>query len=128
MATDLKVSVKKQIDRLEKELAVATGRIAALRDEIKKHELIYDMLEGQRTVKRSRRGRPPVEPLKRGPRGAMIDWNAVLATLPDQFTLDTMSAHKAVNEKSRAYLRQVVVRWSKEGSIERTARGTYRKT
>ena len=127
MATDLKVSVKKQIDRLGKELAVATGRVAALRDEIKKHELIYDMLEGQRTSKRPR-GRPPVEPLKRGPRGAMIDWNAVLATLPDQFTLDSMSAHKAANEKPRAYLRQVVVRWSKEGRIERTARGTYRKT
>lgn len=40
--------------------------------------------------------------------GAMIDWNAVLATLPDQFTLDTTSAHKAANEKPRAYLRQVV--------------------
>ena len=26
-------------------------------------------------------------------RGAMIDWNAVLTTLPDQFTLDAMSAH-----------------------------------
>ena len=127
MATDLKVSVKKQIDRLGKELAVATGRVAALQDEIKKHELIYDMLEGQRTAKRPRRGRPPVEPLKRGPRGAMIDWNAVLATLPDQFTLDSMSAHKAANEKPRAYLRQVVVRWSKEGRIKRTARGTYQK-
>ena len=50
------------------ELAVATGRVAALRDEIKKHELIYDMLERQRPAKRPRRGRPPVEPLKRGPR------------------------------------------------------------
>ena len=128
MATDLKVSVKRQIDRLRKELAVAAERVAALRDEIKRHELIYDMLEGQRTAKRLRRGRLAAEPLKRGSRGTMIDWNAVLATLPDQFTLDSMSAHKAANEKPRAYLRQVVVRWSKEGRIERTARGTYRKT
>ena len=45
MAADLKVSVRKQIDRLKKELAVATGRVAALRDEIKRHELVYDMLD-----------------------------------------------------------------------------------
>ena len=51
----------------------------------------------------------------------MIDWNAVFATLPNQFTLETMS------EKPRAYLRQVVVRWSKEGRIKRTGRGMYQK-
>ena len=30
-----------------------------------------------------------------------------------------MSAHKAANKKPRAYLRQVVVRWSKESRIKR---------
>ena len=58
----------------------------------------------------------------------MIDWTAVFATLPDQFTLDTMIAHKTAGEKTRAYLRQVVVRWSKEGRIKRTGRGMYQKT
>ena len=58
----------------------------------------------------------------------MIDWTAVLATLPDRFTLDTMIAHKTASEKPRAYLRQVVVRWSKEGRIKRTGRGMYQKT
>ena len=58
----------------------------------------------------------------------MIDWNAVFTTLPDQFTLETMSAHKTASEKPRAYLRQVVVRWSKEGRIKRTGRGMYEKT
>ena len=62
------------------------------------------------------------------PHGAMIDWIAVFATLPDQFTLDTMIAHKTAGEKTRAYLRQVVVRWSKEGRIKRTGRGMYQKT
>ena len=38
MATDLKVSVRGQIDRLRKELNVATGQVAALQDEIKSHE------------------------------------------------------------------------------------------
>ena len=128
MATDLKISVRRQIDRLRKELAVATGQVAALRDEIKKHELIYDMLDGRNTGKRSRQGRSGAGALKRGPRGAMIDWNTVFTTLPDQFTLETMGAHKTASEKPRAYLRQVVVRWSKEGRIKRTGRGMYEKT
>ena len=125
---DLRVSVKRQIDRLKKELAVATEQVAALRDEIKRHEQVYDMLAGQKTGKRSRQGRSEVGTLKRGPRGAMIDWAAVFATLPDQFTLETMSAHKTAGEKPRSYHRQVVARWSKEGRIRRTGRGTYEKT
>ena len=128
MATDLKVRVTRQIDRLRKELAVATGQVAALQDEIKRNELVYDMLGGRKTEKRSRRGPSTVGSLKRGPRGAMIDWTAVFATLPDEFTLDAMIAHKTAGEKTRSYLRQVVVRWSKEGRIKRTGRGMYQKT
>ena len=128
MATDLKVSVRREIDRLRKELAVATGHVAALQDEIKRHELVYDMLDGRKTGKRPQQGPSAVGSLKRGPRGAMIDWNAVFATLPNKFTLETMSAHETASEKPRAYLRQVVVRWSKEGRIRRTARGMYQKT
>ena len=94
MATDLKVSVRRQIDRLRKKLAVATGQVAALQEEIKRHELVYDMLDGRKTGKRSRQGRSGAGALKRGPRGAMIDWTAVFATLPDQFTLDYLLAHK----------------------------------
>ena len=128
MATDLKVSVRRQLDRLRKELAVATGQVAALQDEIKTHELVYGMLDGRKTRKRSQQGPSAVGSLKRGPRGAMIDWNAVFATLPNEFTLETISAHETASEKPRAYLRQVVVRWSKEGRIRRTARGMYQKT
>ena len=67
MATDLKVRVRRQIDRLRKELTVATGQVAALQDEIKRDELVYDMLDGRKTGKRSRRGR----------RDAMIDWGII---------------------------------------------------
>ncbi|MDE0102096.1 MAG: hypothetical protein OXN89_06935 [Bryobacterales bacterium] len=128
MATDLKVSVRRQIDRLRKELAVATGQVAALKDEIKRHELVYDMLDGRKTSKRSRCGRSGAGALKRGPRGAMIDWTAVFATLPDQFTLESLVAHETAGEKARGYLRQMVARWSKEGRIRRTGRGMYEKT
>ncbi len=129
MALDLKVSVKKELDRLRKELAAATARLAALRDEIKRHELIYGMLDGKPTTG-NRPGRPRGSggAQKRGPSGSMIDWNAVFTTLPGEFTLDTMGANKTASEKPRAYLRQVVVRWSKEGRIKRVGRGMYQKT
>ena len=125
MDTDLKVSVRREIERLRKELDTATGRVAALQEEIRRHELIQDMLDGRKTAKGSRQGRGA---LKRGPRGAMIDWTAVFATLPDRFTLETMSAHETAGRKPRAYHRQVVSRWSKEGRIRRTGRGMYEKT
>ena len=128
MATDLKVSVRRQIDRLKKELAVATAQVAALQDEIKRHELVFGVLDGRKTGKRFRRGRSGAGALKRGPRGAMIDWTAVFATLPDQFTLDSLLDHETAGEKPRSYLRQVVVRWSKEGRARRTGRGMYEKT
>ena len=127
MVLDLKVKVGRQIDRLRKELTTATGRVSVLQDEIKRHELILGMLDGRNTGRRS--GRPStVGAVKRGPTGAMIDWNAVLATLPDQFTLDTMGAHETAREKPRSYLRQMVARWSKEGRIKRTGRGMYQKS
>ena len=125
---DLKVSVRKKIERLRKDLAVATGQVAALQDEIKRHELVHDMLDGRKTGKRSRRDGSAAGALKRGPRGAMIDWMAVFATLPDQFTLDSLLAHETAGEKPRSYHRQVVARWSKEGRIRRTGRGMYEKT
>ena len=128
MATDLKVSVRRQIARLRKELAVVTRQVAALQDEIKRHELVYDVLDGRKTGKKSRQGRPGAGALKRGPRGAMIDWAAVFATLPSQFTLDSLRAHETAGQKPRVYLRQVVSRWSKEGRIRRTGRGMYEKT
>ncbi len=129
MATDLKDSVRREIDRLRKELAVATGRVAALLEEIRRHELVQDMLGGPRTGKGSRQGRRSMAGgLKRGPRGAMIDWTAVLATLPDRFTLDSLLTHETAGEKTPAYHRQVVSRWSREGRVRRTGRGMYEKT
>ena len=129
MAEDLKDSVRREIDRLRKELETATGRVAALQEEIRRHERVQEMLDGRKTGKGSRQGRRSTAgALKRGPRGAMIDWTAVFATLPDRFTLDSLLAHETAGVKNRAYLGQVVSRWSKDGRIRRTGRGTYEKT
>ena len=125
MALDLRDSVRKQIDLFKKELAAATERVDNLKDEIKRYEVIHEMLAGD-DKPAPRRGRPR-GPQKRGPSGSMIDWNAIFETLPNEFNLDTIGANETAQEKPRAYLRQVVVRWSKEGRISRVGRGQYRK-
>ena len=53
---------------------------------------------------------------------------AVLETLPGELTPDAMSGYKTTSGKPRFYLRQVVVRLSKEGRIKRTGRGMYQKS
>ena len=50
-ATDLKFSVRRQIDRL-RELTVVKGKLPVLEDEIKRYELIYDMLDGRKKAPR----------------------------------------------------------------------------
>ena len=121
MASDLKVCVRRQIDRLTKELAAATGQVATLREEIKRHELIYDMLDGRKTGRRFRRGRSAVGPLKRVPGGAMIDWKAVFATLPGEFTLDTIGAHEMASGEA-ASLPLAVGRTVVEGGSDQAHR------
>lgn len=81
MATDLKVSVGRQIERSRKELAVATGQVVALQEEIRRHELVYDMLDERKTGKRSRQGRSGARALKRGPRGVVLEaeWKVKIA-------------------------------------------------
>ena len=61
MATDLKDSVGREIDRLRKGLAVATGRVAELQEEIERHELVHDMLVGRKTGKGPGRFAPGLE-------------------------------------------------------------------
>lgn len=139
MALDLKVSVKRHMDGLNKELAAVTRRQTALRGEIEQCEQFYRTLggdagtDGKEQPKRG--GRPRVQRTEQKPkpkkspgrRGSMIDWNAIFQTLPGEFSLDNLESHKIAREKPRAYLRQVVVRWSKEGRIKRTSRGKYQK-
>lgn len=144
MALDLKVSVKRHMDGLSKELAAVTRRQTALRGEIDQCEQFYRTLGGDAGMdgkeqptqpKQPKRGgrprvqRPEQKPKKSpGRRGSMIDWNAIFQNLPAEFSLDNLESHKIAREKPRAYLRQVVTRWSKEGRIKRTARGKYQKT
>jgi hypothetical protein len=119
MAVDLKTSVSKEINQINKSIVRARSQLESLRDELKRHENIYEMLGGGRKRNagvKSQRGRR-----------ATVNWSSVLRGLPGTFTVDAMSRKSAVRRKPRAYLRQVVVRWVKEGKIKRTKRGVYQK-
>ncbi|MEE9551219.1 MAG: hypothetical protein V3W08_12555 [Candidatus Binatia bacterium] len=119
MAVDLKVSVSKEITSLRKTIAQKTSELASLRDELKRHQRVYELLGGQRA--RTRRTRA------RGKRAVTVDWNSVLKGLPATFTLDHIYRASAVKGKPRGYLRHVVVKWARQHKIKRTGWGRYRK-
>ena len=105
MVLDLKVSVRRQIYQLRKDLAAATGRVAALRDDVKRHELIYDMLDRDDRLEcglcdSARRGYPGCPECPR-------DGKRKTPSLPP-----------AVGR----------MLWSKDGRIKRTGRGMYQKS
>jgi hypothetical protein len=52
MATDLKLLVEKEISRLKKDLARNASALAALRDDLKRHEAVYRFLEEGRAPRR----------------------------------------------------------------------------
>ena len=107
---------------------MATGKLPRGRTRSSGTSWFYDMLDGRKAGKRSRQGRSEAGALKRGPRGAMIDWTAVFGTLPGRFTLDSLVAHETAGVKTRGYLRHVVALWSKEDRIRCTGRGMYERT
>ena len=126
MAVALKVSLRNEIDRLKKNIGQRSSGITSLRNELKKHEEIYNLLAGDRVeARRARRTGTRVK-ARRVRSGERVDWSSVLNGLPKSFTSSVVQ-EQAPNTKSKAYLRQVVVRWVKEGKVKRIERGKYRK-
>lgn len=119
MAIDLRASVRKEINQLRRDIGRASSHLGSLKDELKKRQRIHDLLGGQKARRRRTKGR--------GRRRTTVNWNSVLNGLRRTFNIDNIARKSAVKNKPRAYLRQVVVRWAKEGKIKRTGRGKYRK-
>jgi len=119
MALDLKVSVRQQITQLRKKITQKSRELTSLKGELKRHGRVYRLLGGNRGVKR----RP-----KRGSGGKRrVDWKAVLKALPNSFSIGEMAKRGVLRKKSRVYLRQIVVRWTRQGKIKRIGRGKYQK-
>ena len=118
MPQNLITSVRREIDRLKKETDRKTSELAALKVGLIKHQRAYRLLAG-RDTKTQRPGR------KRG--RAPVNWNSMLDQLPSRFTVRDIAKKAGARRKSSGYVRQVAVRWAKQGNTRRIARGKYQK-
>ncbi len=122
MSENLTTSVRREIDRLKKEIGQRTSQLASLKDDLRRHQKVYGLLRGSdRTARRPRRARGRVE------RRAPVNWNSVLRGLPSRFTTGDIAKAADARGKSPVHLRQVAVRWAKQGKTKRVGRGDYEK-
>ena len=119
MASDLKLSVGREIVRLKRSIVKTNSELASLNDELKRDERVYELLSDNRARRRA--------PRSRARKGRTVDWNSVLKGLPGSFTIGDLAKKIGARGKPNPYLRQVVVRWLKEGKTKRIGRGKYRK-
>ena len=122
MPENLITSVRREIDRLKKEIGQRTSELVASKDELIKHQKAYRLLAGGNT-KAQRPGR------KRGraKRTTPVNWNSMLDLLPSRFTVGDLAKKAVAGRNSSGYVRQVAVRWAKQGKTKRVGRGRYRK-
>ena len=90
--------------------ATLGGRISAALGEL-----------GGKTVKapRAKRGRP------RG--GKRVSWDAVLASLPESFTIEDVLKNPDAARKGRAQIYPALNRWEASKVIKRVAKGRYKR-
>ena len=119
MATNLISSVREEISQITKSIAQKNSELASLKNELKKHERVYELLSDNRARRRA--------PRRRVVKSTTVDWNSALNGLPSSFTISDLAKKSGVRGKPNPYLRQVVVRWMKEGKTKRIGRGKYRK-
>ena len=122
MPENLITSVKREIDRFKKEIGRRTSELAALKDELIKHQKAYRLLAG-RDTKAQRPGRRR----GRARRTTPVNWNSMLDLLPSRFTVGDLAKKAVARRKSSSYVRQVAVRWAKQGKTKRIGRGKYQK-
>ncbi len=122
MADNLSAAVRKEIDRLKKEIGQRSSQLAALKDELIRDQRVYGLLGGA-----ARRVRRPRRTPGRANRTAPVNWNSVLGGLPNPFTIGDIAKATDAKGKSPVYLRQVAVRWAKLGKTKRVERGRYQK-
>ena len=122
MPENLITSVKREIDRFKKEIGRRTSELAALKDELIKHQKAYRLLAG-RDTKAQRPGRRR----GRARRATPANWDSVLDRLPGRFTIGDIAKAADAGRKSSGYIRQVAVRLAKQKKTKRVGRGKYQK-
>lgn len=119
MAAKLISSVMQEISQITKSIAQKNSELASLKNELKKHERVYELLSDNRARRRA--------PRRRARKSKTVDWNSALKGLSSSFTTGDLAKKSGARGKPNPYLRQVVVRWLKEGKTKRIGRGKYRK-
>ncbi len=122
MPENLITSVKREIDRLKKEMGQRTSELAALKDELIKHQRAYRLLAGGDTS-----AQRPGRRRGRARRATPANWDSVLDKLPGRFAVGDIAKAAGARRKSSGYARQVAVRWAKQGKTRRIGRGKYQK-
>jgi len=122
MPENLIASVKREIDRLTKEIGQRTSELAALKDRLIKHQRAYRLLAGGDT-----KAQRPVRKPGTARRTTPVNWNSMLDQLPSRFTVRDIAKAADAGRKSSGYVRQVAVRWAKQGKTKRIGRGKYQK-
>ena len=122
MLENVIASVKKEIDRLTKEIGQRTSELAALKTGLVKHRRAFRLLAGRDT-----KARQPRRKRRTTRRTAAVDWNSMLDHLPGLFTVGDLAREAGAKRKSSGYVRQVAVRWAKQKKTKRVGRGKYQK-
>ena len=122
MRENLITSVRREIDRLKKEIGQRTSELAAFKDDLIRHQRVYRLLAGRNT-KAQRPGRRPGKARRTTP----VNWNSMLDLLPSRFTVGDLAKEAVARRNSPGYARQVAVRWAKQGKTKRIGRGEYQK-
>jgi len=122
MPENLITSVKREIDRLKKEIYRRTSELAAFKDDLIKHQRAYRLLAGADT-----RAQRPGRRRGRARRATPANWDSLLDRLPGRFTIGDIAKAADPRRKSSVYVRQVAVRWAKQRKTKRVGRGEYQK-
>jgi len=122
MPENLITSVRREIDRLKKEIGQRTSELAAFKDNLIKHQRAYRLLAGGDT-----KAQRPVRRRGKARRTTPVNWNSMLDLLPSRFTVGDLAKEAVARRNSPGYARQVVVKWAKQGRTKRIGRGKYQK-
>ena len=119
MADDVKDSLRQEINRLRRAIAEKTSELASLNDGLRRHVRALELL-GDRA---SRAGTQQAKTR----RPALVSWDAVLAQLPNSFTVKDITKRPEAKGRLPVYLRKVAAKWAKRGKTKRVSPGKYQK-
>ena len=115
MAVDVKASLRQEINRFRRAIAEKTSELASLNDGLRRHERALALLGNGAARART-------QPAKTR-RSALVSWDAVLAQLPNSFTVKDITKRPESKGRLPVYLRKVAAKWAKRGKTKRVSPG-----